>query len=499
MTSFLEALETLLPASSIHHPSTPSYRAQSLPWSAHLEAHPKLVITPTTLPVLSAVVRHLYSNPTLDFAVRNTGTGGASAPDVILSMHGFKDFHFDAASETAILGAGLDWSEAEELMAQHAPGWALVGARCGWVGVAGGALVGGYSWLSHEFGLISDPQNLLDVQVVLGDGRVVWAFEEDPELLWGMRGGGGNFGVVVALKMRARRYVSEMFAGLVFLPYERLGEVGRWTAEMVERKGDPKLAFAVTNQGPGMGVPPQGRRPGIAVMMFDAHGEEHARSKEVGFGELFEMEGLKEVACGMCPVSGMTKMADSYRCYQGVNNFWGSAPLVNDVDERLIERAWNWYEKSLEVAEGLDQGSTVLFEFMQEVCGPFDFCKGGIVELKCSQGFFDSSGSHNASAWPHSGRSHIMQVVLGCDAQKAPAGLEDLVQKRLSQVEAEIIGADKATGRFHAGFLHEWNDYGLVFGDSLGKLKALKQKYDPQNRFNKSVDLVGEGKRVKMS
>jgi hypothetical protein len=58
-------------------------------------------------------------------------------------------------------------------MSRAAPGWALVGARCGWVGAAGGALVGGYSWLRHEFGLISDSQNLLDAQVVLEDRRVV--------------------------------------------------------------------------------------------------------------------------------------------------------------------------------------------------------------------------------------------------------------------------------------------------------------------------------------
>ena len=51
----------------------------------------------------------------------------------------------------------------------------------------------GISWISHEFGLASDPKNLLDAHVVLSDGRVVWASEE-PDLLWALRGGGGNFG-----------------------------------------------------------------------------------------------------------------------------------------------------------------------------------------------------------------------------------------------------------------------------------------------------------------
>jgi len=361
-------LKNLLPPSQIHEPGTPSYLAQSLPWSQHAEANPKFVITPSTLPSLQSTLKLLYSDPSLDFAVRNTGTGSASARDVILSMQGFKDFVFDEGAQIVTLGAGLDWGEVEVLMAAQAPGWALVGARCGWVGVAGGALVGGYSWLSHEFGLISDPQNLLDVQVVLRDGRVVWASEEeDGELLWGLRGGGGNFGVVSTLKMRARRYREEIFAGMAFLPYERLEEVGRWVEGMVEREKDPKLAFAVTNQGPGTGRPAQGARPGIAIYLFDANGEEHARSKEYGFGELLAMEGI-EVLGGMVPLSGMTKLADNYRSYQGVNKFWGSAPLLNEkVDAGLIARVWAWYEKSIEACPELDEGSTVLFEFAQEV------------------------------------------------------------------------------------------------------------------------------------
>jgi FAD/FMN-containing dehydrogenase len=369
MPSSLEQLKDQLDQSEIHSPGTADYRAQSLPWSQHAEAHPKLVVTPSSLPTLQATVKALYADETLDFAVRNTGTGSASAKDVILSMHGFKSFSFDAATETVIVGAGLDWSEIEVLMAAQAPGWALVGARCGWVGAAGGALVGGYSWLSHEFGLISDPQNLLDAQVVLHDGRAVWASEEDGgDLLWALRGGGGNFGVVVALKMRARRCHEAVFAGLMFLPYERLDEVGIWVERSVERLKDPKTAFFITNQGPGTGVPPQGSKPGIAVVVFDAKGEGHARSKEEGFGEIFEMEGLVEAACGMVPLSGMTKLAESYKSYQGVNIFYGSAPLMEEaVDAGLIRRAWDWYTKSVEECPVLDQGSTVLFEFCQAV------------------------------------------------------------------------------------------------------------------------------------
>lgn len=59
--------------------------------------------------------------------------------------------------------------------------------------VGGTIVTGGFSWLSGDLGCISDPKNLLDVEVVKFDGSVVWASRE-PELLWAIRGGGGGFG-----------------------------------------------------------------------------------------------------------------------------------------------------------------------------------------------------------------------------------------------------------------------------------------------------------------
>lgn len=190
----LAHLRSLLPPTEVFEPGSQPYTAQSTTWSTWADQHPPLVLQPTTLASLSAVVRALCASD-LDFAIRNTGTGSVSAADAILSTHGFKSFAFSAAHETVTIGAGLDWGEVDALMEARAPGWQVVGARCSWVGVAGSSLVGGLSWLSHEFGMISDPQNLLDMQVVLGDGRVVWAAEEgEGELMWALRGGGGNFG-----------------------------------------------------------------------------------------------------------------------------------------------------------------------------------------------------------------------------------------------------------------------------------------------------------------
>ena len=70
----------------------------------------------------------------------------------------------------------------------------VVACRTPCIGIGGSILCGGFSWLSAEYGLTSDPQNLLDAQVVKLDGQVVWAAEEEPDLLWALRGAGGSFG-----------------------------------------------------------------------------------------------------------------------------------------------------------------------------------------------------------------------------------------------------------------------------------------------------------------
>lgn len=69
----------------------------------------------------------------------------------------------------------------------------VVACRTPCIGIGGSILCGGFSWLSAQYGLTSDPQNMLDAQVVKLDGEVIWATEE-PDLLWALRGAGGSFG-----------------------------------------------------------------------------------------------------------------------------------------------------------------------------------------------------------------------------------------------------------------------------------------------------------------
>lgn len=133
--------------------------------------------------------------------------------------------------------------------------------------------------MSSEYGLTSDPQNMLDVQVVLMDGSVLWA-SSDPELLWALRGGGGRFGVAIAFKLKAYKYPQNVYSGMILFGRDALSELAKKVPEFVETNTDPKVACHFycldMTQGAFVGKPSV---PGLALLVYDAHGEGHGRNE----------------------------------------------------------------------------------------------------------------------------------------------------------------------------------------------------------------------------
>lgn len=304
MDADLYPVLSLLSPSEVIIPTSPRYVAESSTWAAQLNLKPRVVVRPESVESLSRLVAAL-NDSTLDFAVRSGGCGNASAKDILISMTAFDGFEYDLTAdyETATFGAGQTWGTIDTKIEKHCPGFATISPRCDFLGAGGPIVYGGLGWMSSERGLICAPQNLLDALVVKADGKALWAAKEDPDLLWAIRGGGGSFAILVQVKTRIWRYNNSVFAGRVIFPKSSLPLVAKEVADFSKRVTDPKMALHLYGLNMESYIDESGKMDvgNLVLFLYDANGEEHARSQE-GYEWALRIPGAKAELASM-PVS----------------------------------------------------------------------------------------------------------------------------------------------------------------------------------------------------
>ncbi|KAK5230537.1 hypothetical protein LTR47_007391 [Exophiala xenobiotica] len=455
----LEDIKILLSPEEIVLPESPEYDDQSRTWAAQWNKKPRLVVKPKDVGTLSTLMQHLDKSD-LDISVRCTGIGNASAKDVLVSLSAFKSFSFSREDETITFGAGHDWGEIDRKVEEQAPGYAAVGARCTYVGVGGSILHGGQSWLSSEYGLASDPQNLLDAQVVRMDGSIIWASEE-PDLLWALRGGGGGFAVVTAFKMRVYKYPSSIYCGQIVYPAEALQDVARQIAAFCSRCSDSRLALHLYCLNLSMGAY-AGNEPkaGLVIFVYDARGEEHGRSED-GFKWALDIKGAMDMTTSM-NLRGVNQQFDSLKAIMGVTNTWQCGATLFAIDEDLILRTWKWYVDLLQKDPGLARSTYVLVEVMQKAA-------------------YQSLGyPSKETAWPHTRNQHNLQLGAG----RVPGSREGDALGRQAMVEGPYeIDPRHTKADYFPNFLDDYVDAKEVFGENWTKVVEIKKRYDPHNKL----------------
>ncbi len=129
------------------------------------------------------------------------GITGSAVVDagICADLRGMKGIAVDPEARTVRAEAGLTWGEFDAATQEH--GLAVTGGRVSSTGIAGLTLGSGSGWLERKLGFVCD--NMIAAEVVTADGRKVMASDdENPDLFWALRGGGGNFGVVTAFHLR---------------------------------------------------------------------------------------------------------------------------------------------------------------------------------------------------------------------------------------------------------------------------------------------------------
>ena len=187
----------------------------------------------------------------LEVAVRGGGhnvAGRATIDDgLMIDLSLMKGVHVDAKSRTLRAEAGVTWGELNRESQLH--GLATTGGVVSSTGVAGLTLGGGFGWLMGKYGLAAD--NLTSADVVTADGRVLRASaEENPDLFWGIRGGGGNFGVAASFEFRVHTVGPTITGGLVAHPFAAAREVLRFYRDLTASLPDELTAFAGLTHAP---------------------------------------------------------------------------------------------------------------------------------------------------------------------------------------------------------------------------------------------------------
>ena len=169
----------------------------------------------------------------LDVAVRGGGHNGAGLALVddglVIDLSPMKGIQVDPDARTVRVEGGCTWGEVDQVA--HAFGLAVPSGILSTTGVGGLTLGGGLGYLSRKYGLTID--NLLAVDMVLADGRFVTANkDENPDLFWAVRGGGGNFGVVTSFLFQAQP-VGVVYGGPIIWPVDQAEEILRWYLDFI--------------------------------------------------------------------------------------------------------------------------------------------------------------------------------------------------------------------------------------------------------------------------
>ena len=211
----------------------------------------------------------------LPLAVRNGGhsvAGFSSVDDgIVLDLRLMKGIRVDPDGRTARAQGGVNWAELDH--ETQAFGLAVTGGRVTTTGVVGFTTGTGSGWLERKLGFAAD--NVLSADVVTADGELVRASErENQELLWGLKGGGGNFGVVTEIEFKLGALAPIVYGGLAAFPPEKAEELARLWRDLSHENEDIGWAIASISLPPAPFVPEEwhGRRvPAIAGMIAGAH------------------------------------------------------------------------------------------------------------------------------------------------------------------------------------------------------------------------------------
>jgi hypothetical protein len=223
-------------------PSDPGYQEARKVYNAMIDKKPRLIARVADVADVITAVNFAREQKML-LAVQSGGhnAGGLGSVDdgLVIQLSRMKGIRVDPGSKTVRVEGGCTWGDVDH--ATHAFGYAVPTGIISTTGVGGLALGGGLGHLSRNCGLTID--NILEVDMVLADGRFVTAnAKKNADLFWAIRGGGGNFGVVTSFLFRMHPVHTD-YAGPIIYELSEATEVMKWYREFMKKAPNQLTGF----------------------------------------------------------------------------------------------------------------------------------------------------------------------------------------------------------------------------------------------------------------
>ena len=422
---------------------------------AHDGRRPAVIVRCTGAADVIAAVGFARSND-LTIAVRGGGhsIAGFSTLDegIVIDLSPMNGVRVDTEAQRATVGAGAVWADVDHEAQAH--GLATTGGLVSSTGVAGFTLGGGIGWLMRKHGLACD--NLVSADVVTADGQLVHASEsENADLFWGLRGGGGNFGIVTQFEFELHSVGPTVYAGPIFYSADADGDLLRLFREWAPGASDDVTAVIDLTTAPPLPVIPEAWH-GKKVAAFIATS---AGPVEEGSGHVSEFRDVAE------PVADLL------------------GPMPYAVIQTLIDPLWtkgtHAYFKATNLARLDDELIDRLSELHRQAPGPQ--CEIHVHQM----GGAVARVGDGDTAFAERSMPYVLNAVTGWHDP-------DAADAHINWARAVIEAASEAsTGLAYVNFLGDSDAARSSYGaETYKRLVELKNQYDPTNvfRLNQNIE-----------
>lgn len=442
----------------------PEYDNSRSIWNGAIDRKPAVIARCAEPGHVASAVRFARDSE-LEVSVRGGGHNyaGTAVGDDGLMIHlgAMKQVSVDPAARRVKCGGGATWADVDAATQEH--GLATPGGFISHTGIAGLALGGGIGWLTKKAGLTCD--NLLAAEVVTADGRIVQASRDlNPDLLWALKGGGGNFGIVTSFEFGLHPVGPMVQLGLFFAGLENGAAALRSAQDHIDALPEDMNGFFAM----GLTAPPEPFVP------------EHYRGKVghgiviVGFGS--PEEHAKSVAPLRDAIKPLWELVTPLPFVALQQMFNGSSP-------------WGTlgYEKALYLDTLSDAALSVLGEHIPKKKSPLSFAPA----FRLGGKYLAANDADTAFGGPRSTPVYVLNIA----AHAPPGAPRELYEEDRAWVRSfwDAMRPYAAGAGSYVNFIADAEEEDRVkasYGaEKYARLAGIKREWDPDNVFHRNANI----------